>query len=302
MRTYDKPPLTFDQQLNKLKQRGMAVADNADALHWLATVSYYRLSGYWYPMRQISPVGGELLDNFRPNTTFSHVIELYEFDRELRSLALDAIERIEISIRTQMTYHFGHAHGAFGHTDNNNFHPRFDHQKWLCSIESEADRSRDQFIQHYRVTYRGFPRLPIWMATEVMSLGSLSFWYKGMVAADKRNVSGFYQLHPKRLQNWLHVITYVRNVCAHHSRLWNRDLAISPGQIRETNWRPPITPRNDRMFYVLLMLRHLLKVINRIDDWHTKVNELVTPIATVEGYRKAMGMPVEWKTHPLWRQ
>ena len=301
MRTYDKQPLTFDQQLDLLKQRGMTVADDAYALRRLATISYYRLSGYWYPKRQISPSNGELLNDFRPNTTFSQVIELYEFDRELRLLVLDAIERIEISIRTQMTYHFGHTHGAFGHTDKNNFHPRFDHQKWLSSIESEADRSRDQFIQHYNATYRGFPRLPIWMATEVMSLGSLSFLYKGMVTADKRKVSNFYQLHPKRLQNWLHVITYVRNVCAHHSRLWNRDLAISPDQIREPNWRPPITPRNDRIFYVFLMLRHLLKAINPNDNWHMKVNQLAAPIATVEGYRKAMGMPVEWSTHPLWR-
>ena len=123
MRTYDKLPLTFDQQLNKLKQRGMVVADDADALHRLATVSYYRLSGYWYSMRQVSPSSGELLNAFRPNTTFSQVIELYEFDRALCSLVLDAIERIEISFRTQMTYHFGHTHGAFGHTDKNNFHP-----------------------------------------------------------------------------------------------------------------------------------------------------------------------------------
>ena len=301
MRTYDKQSLTFDQQLNLLKQRGMTVADDAHALHMLATVSYYRLSGYWYPLRQVSPSSGELLNAFRPNTTFSQVIELYEFDRALRSLVLDAIERIEISIRTQLTYHFGHTHGAFGHTDNDNFHPRFDHQKWLSSIESEAGRSRDQLIQHYRVTYMGFPRLPVWMATEVMSLGSLSFWYKGMVTADKRKVSGFYQLHPKRLQNWLHVITYVRNVCAHHSRLWNRDLAISPDRIREPDWLPPNTPRNDRIFYVFLMLRHLLKAINPTDNWYIQVKELATPIATVEGYRKAMGMPVEWNTHPLWR-
>jgi len=300
MRTYSKQALTFDQQLDKLKHRGMIVADDPEALHMLATVSYYRLSGYWYPMRKLSSTNGERLNDFRPGTTFSKVIELYEFDRELRSLVLDAMERIEIGIRTQMTYHFGHAHGAFGHTVDTNFHHRFDHQKWLGSIETEAGRSRDQFIQHYQSTYSGFPRLPVWIATEVMSLGSLSFFYKGMLSPDKRNVSGFFNLHPRRLQNWLHVVTYVRNVCAHHSRLWNRALAISPDQIREPSWSPPITPRNDRLFYILLMVRHLLKAINPQDDWHIRVNQLVSPIAATDSYRKAMGMPEAWRTHPLW--
>jgi len=301
MRAYSKQALTFEQQLDKLKDRGMDVANDREALHVLATVSYYRLSGYWYPMRQTSPVNGRLLNGLRPGSTFSQVAELYEFDRGLRSLVLDALERIEISIRTQITYHFGHAHGAFGHTDKSNFHPHFKHQKWLSIIEAEAGRSRDQFIQHYRFTYSGFPRLPIWIATEVMSLGSLSFFYTGMLSQDKRNVSGFFNLHPKRLQNWLHVITYIRNVCAHHSRLWNRGLAISPDQIREPNWLPPITPRNDRIFCILLMVRQLLQAINSQDDWHTKVNQLASPIVAITEYRRAMGMPEGWRTHPLWR-
>lgn len=132
------------------------------------------------------------------------------------------------------------------------------------------------------------------MATESMTLGSLSFFYKGLNNADKKVVAKFFKLHHKGLQDWLHTVTYIRNVCAHHSRLWNRELAIKPAQRRGENWQAPITPRADRIFYVLLMLRHLLKAICPDDQWHKRANEIITPIAEIPAYRKAMGMPEEW--------
>ncbi len=300
MQAYTKPPLSLQQQLDLLKDRGLVVTDEPRTLHLLATISYYRLSGYWFPMRQ-SSTSGDRLNEFKPNATFDQVVQLYEFDRELRALVLSAVERIEIAVRTQMTYHFGEAHGAFGHTDVNNFHPNFRHQPWLDGLEKEVVRAKDKFVQHYRERYSGFPRLPIWMATEVMSFGSLSYFYTGMTNEDKRTVASFFNLHYRRLQNWLHVITYIRNVCAHHSRLWNRDLAISPDQIREPNWSAPITPRNDRMFYVLLMIRHLLNAIGPIQPWRDSVNALASPVSQIPAYRVAMGMPEDWQNHPLWR-
>lgn len=126
MRAYNKPALSLDQQLATLKSRGMQVADEPAALHQLATISYYRLSGYWYPFRQpSSSAGGERLNDFKSPTTFAQIIQLYNFDRELRSLVLEVIERIEVAARTQITYHFGYTHGAFGHVNAANFHPQF---------------------------------------------------------------------------------------------------------------------------------------------------------------------------------
>lgn len=296
---YIKPALSFEQQIEKLIARGLVIADPTAAASKLACISYYRLSGYCYPFRR-REANGQILDDFVAGTKWEQILTLYEFDRQLRLLVLDAIERVEVAIRTQLTYHLAHTYGAFGHADAKNFHPRFDHAKWLAQIESETQRSKDEFIQHYEREYDGFPTVPLWMLTEVMSLGNLSRLYRGLQPTDKRPIANHFNLHHKRLEDWLHTLTYVRNVCAHHSRLWNRELAIRPDKVKDINWLPPITPRNDRMFYVLLILRQLLVATGNGNDWANQVNQVLIPFTANRQWRAAMGVPDGWEQHPLW--
>jgi len=298
--TYQKPALTFDEQLQLLQQRGLLVNGHEHALSQLGTISYYRLSAYWYPFR-VRDQHGNVTNDFIEGTSFDDVISLYEFDRKLRLLVIDAIERVEVCVRTLITYHLGHTYGAFGHTNSANFHPQFNHGQWLSRLEDEAARSSDAFIIHYKNKYSGFPTLPIWVITEVMSLGSLSFCYKGLKHGDKKVISGKLNIHHKRLADWLHKLTYIRNVCAHHSRLWNRELSIRPESSRAPEWNPPVTPRNDRIFYILLMLRYLLKTTNNGNNWCQQCNELIESLAQDGRWRVAMGMPDNWKGHPIWR-
>lgn len=128
-----------------------------------------------------------------------------------------------------------------------------------------VEESSDEFLKHFARNYKDFPNVPIWMLTEVMSMGALSRLYKGMRNdtkagfEDKQLIANESSMHYKQLQDWLHVLTYVRNVCAHHSRLWNRELAIRPEKSRNANWLPPKTPRNDRIFIIILMVNKLLK-------------------------------------------
>ncbi len=304
--TYVKPPLAFAQQITRLEKKGMFFDDKNLAEVKLASISYYRLSGYWYPFR-IRNDQNVVTSQFQDGTNFNEVVSLYEFDRKLRSLVLDAIERVEIAVRTQFTYQMGHKYGAFGYTNSDNFHPKFNHQKWLGKIENEVERSTDDFIEHFSSKYIGFPTIPIWMLTEVISLGALSFGYRGLInnqaqgVEDKKLIANHFNLHHKKLGDWLHTLTYVRNVCAHHSRLWNRSLAIKPDRTRDANWLPPMTPRNDRVFYVLLMLRHLLRATGNGDDWAVEVNNLLEPVAVQRKWRSAMGLPENWREHPLWK-
>ena len=304
--TYVKPPLTFAQQITRLEKKGMFFDDKNLAEAKLASISYYRLSGYWYPFR-IRNDQNIVTSPFQNGTNFNEVVSLYEFDRKLRSLILDAIERVEIAVRTQFTYQMGHRYGAFGYTDKGNFHSKFDHQKWLGKIENEVSWSTDDFIEHYSLKYKGFPKVPIWMLTEVISLGALSVGYRGLIndraqgIEDKKLISKHFSLHHKKLGDWLHTLTYVRNICAHHGRLWNRSLAIKPDRTKDANWLPPMTPRNDRIFYVLLMLRHLLKETGNGNDWAVEVNNILEPLAAERKWRSAMGLPENWREHPLWK-
>jgi abortive infection bacteriophage resistance protein len=299
LEAYQKPALTFEEQLDQLKERGLIVNDQALALSQLSTISYYRLSAYWYPFKARGK-HGRITSSLVAGTSFDDIVSLYEFDRHLRLLVMDAIERVEVYVRTLITYYIGHTYGAFGHTDPTHFHPKFGHAHWLSKLEEEAARSSDVFVDHYRNKYEGFPTLPIWMITEVMSLGSLSFCYKGLKNDDKRAISSELDLPHKRLGDWLHKLTYIRNVCAHHSRLWNRELSIRPESVRDEIWNPPVTPRKDRVFYILLMLRYLLKAMNNGDSWYEECNQLIEPIAVEKRWRLAMGLPENWKSHPIW--
>lgn len=296
---YLKQALTVEAQVEKLVSRGLIIADAEAAAIKLSCISYYRLSAYSFPFRIRTAQDG-VTNQLIAGTTFEQVLALYDFDRALRLLVMDAIERIEIAVRTQLTYHFSLKYGPFGHQEARNFHAKFEHAVWLDNIQSEVTRSSDEFINHYREKYDNFPVLPLWMLTEVMSLGSLSRVYRGLVPDDKRAISNHFGLHHKRLSDWLHTLTYVRNVCAHHSRLWNRELAIRPDQTREPEWSRPITPRNDRVFYVLLMLKHFLNAAGNAADWTAEVNHILTPLAINRQWRAAMGVPDDWINHPIW--
>lgn len=190
LQNYNKPPLTFSAQLDQLSARGLIINNVDKAFSALSQISYYRLSAYWYPFRKRDQRDSKnVLDIFEPNTNLEEVIKFYEFDRQLRLLVIDAIERIEVMLRTKITYHFGHQYGAFGHTNELNFHPNFAHKEWLASITEEVERSKEEFIKHYQTKYADFPTLPIWMLTEIMSLGALSRLYKGMANDDKGSIA-----------------------------------------------------------------------------------------------------------------
>ena len=162
---YSKCALSFGEQLALLEQRGLVVPDRPYAIDILSRISYYRLSAYWHPFR-MKDADGLRQSHLQPGTTFEDVLSLYEFDRKLRLLVLDALERVEVSIRTAITHCLGIVHGTFAHEDPNNFHPRFDHKAWVVKLHHETHRSSDAFTVHYQASYSGFPRMPVWMMSE----------------------------------------------------------------------------------------------------------------------------------------
>jgi abortive infection bacteriophage resistance protein len=296
-----KPVLALDEQLQLLQKRGLIINNRDESLKTLANISYYRLSAYWLPFKQLDQTG-YVTDFFQKDCTFEKVIEFYEFDRKLRLLMLDAIERVEISVRTNITYYLSQKYGAFAHERSSNFHNKFSHSEWLAQIKRDVVNSKETFVQHYQDKYKNFPTIPIWMITEIISFGSLSILYKGLKNEDKRRIAENYQLHPKSLTHWLHCLTYIRNVCAHHSRLWNRELSI---RVRLDGlsdlWYPPVTPRTDRSFFILLVLKYLLNCSGNGGGWSSKCEHLVQPMLDKYPWiRGSMGVTENWPKHPLW--
>jgi Abortive infection bacteriophage resistance protein len=165
---YNKTPLTFDQQIDLLISRGLVVKDRKSLLIHLNNVSYYRLSAYWYSFRQDN-------DMLKPGTTFEVIWRRYTLDRQMRLLVMDAIERVEIAVRTQLTNMFTLKYGPFGHLNPANL-PRIDHDRWndlIRKIRDEAVHSQERFVEHYNQKYAEEIDLPLWMAVELMTFGML---------------------------------------------------------------------------------------------------------------------------------
>jgi len=291
---YTKPPLSFEQQLDILSNRGLEIPDRPAAVATLARISYYRFSAYCLTFKDEH-------NRFHPGATWDEVLKLYEFDRKLRIVVMDAMERVEVAVRTTITYTLAHAYGAFGHHAPANFRPSFQHENWLAKLTAEIEKSHETFIQHYRLKYDGYPRLPIWMESEIMSFGSLSRLYEGMEDIDQQQISKLYGLPHYVLRSWLRSLNFIRNVCAHHSRLWNRELSVAPAMPkRKHGWPPEEIPNHKRLFAILVMLGHLLDRQGFGVSWRLSVTELLEPVAYTERFRIAMGLPEGWKNHRRW--
>lgn len=288
---YTKQAITFQDQLDLLQQRGLNITDPDRALHWLQKVSYYRLSAYFLPFKD-----GQ---DFRPGTEFNEIAGLYIFDRKLRLLVLDAIERIEIAIRTAITYEIGHAYGPFGHIDQSNFAPDYDHAKFMAELATEEKRAKETFAMHFRNKYTSEQHLPVWMATELLSISTISMLYKALNPQMRTRIAASYGVHEQFLVSWLHALRYVRNVCAHHKRLWNRQSGIKPRlPSRSIAW-PHQVPDNGRLYCVLVLLQHMLKVISPRCRWSDRLFTLFDQHPTIS--LTTMAIPTDWRTKALWR-
>lgn len=289
---YTKPALTFEDQLAQLEGRGLIVQNRAAALTALNRISYYRLSAYLFPLRTSDTT-------FEPGAAFETALWLYEFDRRLRLLVLDAVERVGILARTVITYELAHTSHPFAHNEPHHFDPRFDHAKWYQGFLDELNRARERFLEHFRAKYIGYPRVPIWMASEVMSFGTLSVMFKGMTASTQNRVAARLGAHRSVVASWLHSLSYVRNLCAHHGRLWNRELAIKP---LIPSGRPDWAPvANNRVYAVLCIARHLTTPCLGGADWLASARTLLGETDGKPRWQRAMGVPVGWQTHAFWR-
>jgi abortive infection bacteriophage resistance protein len=294
---YTKPSLTFDQQADLLINRGLVVTDKKSLLIHLSNVSYYRLSAYWYPFRQAD-------DTLKPGTSFEMIWRRYTFDRQLRLLVMDAIERVEIAVRTQLINTFTLKYGAFGHLNPANL-PKINNDKrieLIHKIRDEAIHSQERFVEHYRQKYRKENDLPLWMAVELMTFGMLFTLFRGIESEIKRNVAAVYGISAEVLDSWLLCLNQVRNICAHHGRLWNRTLGIKPAIPRRNKhpqWHTPVEVGNERLFAVLTLLRYLIAYVAPLSHWPDRVEKLLENYSDIP--LAPMGFPREWKDCPIWK-
>jgi len=284
---YTKLPLTFPEQVELLKSRGLIITDDAKTIEMLQNINYYRLSAYFPPF-QIKK------DTFNEGTTLEAILYLHEYDMRLQNLILEALANIEITIRTQLAYHLAHKYGAFGYLDSGNFYHRFDHYHWLKRVRENINRSHEVFVKHFRAKYTSETDLPVWMVCEAISFGQVSQLLRGLKKKDKKAISkNHFELDHMLMTSWIHTIVYVRNLCAHHSRIWNRILAIRPMRNnKDTEWDGI---RNEKIFAVFLIIKKLTRFGYSWSEWRGKLMTLLGEFPNVDVTR--MGFPDNWREY-----
>ena len=293
---FNKPAFSYQQQLNQLLERGLQIPNLEKATHLLESISYYRLSGYWYPL-----LADKENHIFKETASFDVAFDLYCFDRELRVLIIQELEKIEVSIRAKMIYLLSHQNGSFWYQDTNLFKNQIKHSNDLISLDKEYKRSDADFIVAFRSKYSN-PLPPSWMLLELTSFGTLSALYSNLrPTRTKRDIANYFGLDENTFASWMHSIVYIRNVCAHHSRLWNRVMSIQP--IRPLNtkktWLENNRVANNKSYYILSMVLYLLQTINPKNSFSQRFQALLKKYPNVD--TGAMGFPTNWKDEKLWK-
>ncbi len=298
---YEKLGRTFEEQADLLLSRGLE-ASKADLVTRLKATNYFRLTTYLYPFRRSDS------DQFEAGTTLEKVWQRYRFDQRLRTLVLDAIEGIEVYVRTQLAYYFALDSGAFAYTDQKHFPnlPRERFLEWQRKLDDQTQRSlasREDFVVHFFDKYGDeHTRLPIWVMIELMDFGSTLTFFRGVSDNIKKRIANEIGVPDRVLWSWLLALNTVRNRCAHHSRLWDWELGtpvLLPQERKFPDWHAAKLP-NNRTGIILTICKFWTEQIAPSNRWPQRVRDLLAefpelPIAP-------MGLPDEWLNHPLWRE
>lgn len=302
---FSKEPFTVSQQVAQLIDRGLLIKYPRIAEKYLINISYYRLGEYWYVMQSDK-------DNhiFKPNSKFEDVIALYNFDAELRLLLFDVIEKIEISLRTKLIYYLSHEIDPWWFQNFELFNDSKALVKTLSSLEEEISRTKDESIKKHLKKHKDDGRFPpSWKALEQTSFGALSKLYGNLKHTIKSKdiiAIEFGAVNHKYLPSWLQSIAVIRNYCAHHSRLWNRNL---PGTVKLLSSPPkpwiqdivnvPKQHEFSKLYVHMCLMRYMLNTILPKNEFNSRLNMLFQKYPNVDP--NALGMKPNWQNEPLWK-
>ena len=295
---FDRPHLDISEQLQLLLDRGLLISNTDSSKHCLGHLNYDRLSRYWIPFFEDLTT-----KKFSEGTQFEDILNLYMFDRELRLLVLDGIERVEVSIRSKWAYTFSKRHGSHAHLNASLFSEEgsWNHETAIQDLQKTVSKSKESFIVQLREDY--CDRLPpLWALVEIMTFGQLSYWLKNLKHREDRNaIANEYGIDETNLISFLHHLTPIRNKCSHHSRLWNCDFPI---RIRLPKNRPVIVVESinkepDKKIYNTLVI--LVYLLNTIDPDHAWIKRFLSLVRNYEIDLHKMGFPSDWKDLPIWK-
>ena len=306
----NKPAYSVSDQIALLKKRGMIFKDETKDCECLKKISYYRLKGYWWDVQSDT-----VLHLFQPNIYFEDIIERYDFDRQLRIILFDAVEQIEIALRTKMIYHLSIAYNGLWYLNPTLFDTtiisingksKTAHLFALDELKKEFDRSQEIFIKDQQHRYPG-QDVDAWKILEVASMGTLSKLYKSLKnqLPEKALISNEMGLNsPPDFGGWLEAISYIRNIIAHHSRLWSRTMVKRP-RMQLNNpagqwFAHPLKPAQlNKPFSIISCMVYLCGYLSHSEDIKQQIIKLINDYPLIPIYK--YGFFNNWRNEPLWK-
>lgn len=279
-----KPFLTYEAQIEKIRSRGCLIADSDAAKTALATMSYYRLSAFFLPFKQTD-------GNYKQGIQFETICRIYEFDRKLRTILFAALARIEISLRARLAYYHAKQYGPLGYTDAANYRRNgHNHVRFHNQINNEMKKNaKVPFVRHHQQKYDG--QFPLWVVIELFTFGMLSRFYADWQSQDQKHIARkLFHTTPTVLMSWFRCCTDLRNICAHHGRLYYRSFAAVPRGLADVDEKD-----KQRVFGLLLILKSLYpdKTV-----WNIEIYNSISALA--DEYQNDIqlghiGFPRDWK-------
>lgn len=299
-RVYTRPALSIADQLSRLRSRGMVIMDEPLARHTLSVLSYYRFTDYAQPLLDPAKLPAAC---YRASTTFEDVLAIVRFDEALRVLLMPVLERIEVAARTAISNEMSVRHGPHWYLDSSHFFDPVRYGETLTRIQADighqAPRKQDASIRQYYLAFDQPPMPPSWMVFEVLPFGTVANVYRSLDGhTHQYRIAKTFGLPHQLIGSWLLACSYLRNLVAHHSRVWNRVFTIKPHV--HTPHRAYMDGRNDRLFGFCVVLQLLNKAISVETGFATQLRALLDAHPAVP--LDAMAFPPDWHKRPLWQE
>lgn len=323
---YDKSFLSVPEQIRKLvDEKGLIIPSTDYAAGLLRTIGYYRLSGYWHFYRDPGNTS-----TMRPGTSMKDVHALYLFDQQLKQRVFAGTGIVEIALRFQLGHQLGKT-DTFAHLDPDHLsedwtrsrssgHPTLSRVEWSDSEHAKFSRrvhesekqSAELFVTHFRNKYQK-PYLPVWVATELFSFGMLTSLYNGAKQEDQHRIAsamGFVdEMERPRsgdLNTVLNLLRHVRNICAHHARLWNRGIDVTIPNLEAIPELAHLISYKDgaqpRVYDALAALAYLIDQVDPGNSWRMETVQYVAEaLSSLKIPHSHIGFPEDWAKLPLWQ-
>jgi abortive infection bacteriophage resistance protein len=254
----------------------------------------------------------------REDITFQNIIDLYVFDRRLRSSVFNELEKVEVAVRTKLSQIYSESSKDSHWYENADlfdaavFKKDRGEKTFFEGIEddirTDVKRSNEDFIKHYYQKYDEPDMPPSWMSMEVISFGTLSKLYKALkTSSEKKEVANAFGITNVDLfANWLHAFSNLRNCCAHHSRIWNRRFIVRLTMPYNTTY--PFMSRADaetfkqnKLFALLTALKYIVDIISPDNNFKKNLLQLLSERHRLLSLRE-MGFPADWQSLPVWKK